>query len=63
MGGYLQKLLRVDLSRGEISEESFGPALLSQYIGGWNGGISETRHFQEGGKRVWFMHIYSNLIP
>ncbi len=38
-GGYMQKILRVDLSEQKISEESLGSDLLSQYIGGTGLGI------------------------
>jgi aldehyde:ferredoxin oxidoreductase len=34
IGGYLEKLLRVDLTKRETSEESLNKAHLSQYIGG-----------------------------
>ena len=38
-GGYMQKILRVDLSEREISEELLGSDLLSQYIGGTGLGV------------------------
>ncbi len=38
-GGYMGKILRVDLSHKEISEESVAPELLYQYIGGTGLGI------------------------
>jgi len=34
LGGYVQKILRVDLSAGETSVESLDPELLKEYIGG-----------------------------
>ncbi len=34
MGGYMGKLLRVDLTAGSITEESLAPDLLRKYIGG-----------------------------
>ena len=38
-GGYLQKLLRVDLSKKEMSEERVHPELLYHYIGGTGLGV------------------------
>ena len=39
MGGYLGKILRVDLSTGKITEEPIDPQLLEQYVGGSGLGV------------------------
>ena len=33
-GGYAGKILRVDLSKGEIREDCFGEEVLKKYLGG-----------------------------
>jgi aldehyde:ferredoxin oxidoreductase len=38
-GGYIRKMLRVDLSNGKITEESIDPKLLYQYVGGSGLGV------------------------
>jgi aldehyde:ferredoxin oxidoreductase len=38
-GGYMRKILRIDLSNGKITEESIDPKLLYQYIGGSGLGV------------------------
>jgi len=38
-GGYMQKLLRVDLSKGDVSEERIRLDLISQYVGGTGLGV------------------------
>jgi len=38
-GGYLGNILRVDLSKGKITEESIDPKLLYQYVGGTGLGV------------------------
>jgi aldehyde:ferredoxin oxidoreductase len=38
-GGYMRKMLRVDLSNGKITEEPIDPKLLYQYVGGSGLGV------------------------